>query len=470
MVGNTIKCLVTLLLLHLSGGTAHGQTHNSIVLGEDSLATPPALAVQGAALEIQLNDLQKGLEWAETSYIQIGRAAQDILGRELGPKDFYTGLRLKSNIDANTIKYMQRGCSGSEDAGWYYVLGASINYQGRKGTTPINIADNLPLLVIASNYDVKNGRVRAGCAVRVAPDRDPSYLLYDSFGPREGEYRASFEALQGTEANSTIFARVHALAAKVAPAWQNIASSGAIQQVLATEIAADLDFLRTKDAGPNVPYSARLKASGMPATASGKTPVAPQLVLTLPWAMKASATDSQPLSISIYSRPSASIVLDWANGHEPDKNVAIRAIDVVANEALGARHDCILGVGECRPRKFSESLQDKGTFLISQLYLDPGRRVQLWLRLSATCRDVRAAAVELRLSTVDALLVRWAVLARGKAITSEGKFVGNQEPYKKSIAESKVEDLSNECWRDGEDLKMLRAIEKAANKTFVVSD
>lgn len=422
-------------------------------------ADPELLVIKATALELDKDHV-------DPSYTQISDATQAIFGRAIRSGDYYTGLRMTFEIDKESLV---KNCSGGSSAGWYYVANVSIDYQGKKGRKLVSFVAGVPLVVAASNYDQKAGKLVKGCLLKLAPDTDPAYVLAEDFAAGEGEYRIRIEPLYGVTKDATVFQKVADLGLKIVAAWgASLFTINPQQAAVVTAVATDIDYLRSRDTQRSGDFTGTLRPSGS-ASNGDSVHTGQRLQVTFPVAIRPEASDGTPRYLAFYSRRSASIVLDWANGSSPPAAKQVAPNDVIYNLALGASHNCLIGVGDCKEAYFQDSLADKNPMQITGAYADADKGPPLWTTLHDRCKDIRDTAHKLRLSTVDALLVRWALLAKAGFLDGDQKFVGASDKYAPMIQATKIDGLGNQCWTDadvGSDRAMLKAITTATNKTF----
>lgn len=225
-------------------------------------ADPELLVIKATALELDKDHV-------DPSYTQISDATQAIFGRAIRSGDYYTGLRMTFEIDKESLV---KNCSGGSSAGWYYVANVSIDYQGKKGRKLVSFVAGVPLVVAASNYDQKAGKLVKGCLLKLAPDTDPAYVLAEDFAAGEGEYRIRIEPLYGVTKDATVFQKVADLGLKIVAAWgASLFTINPQQAAVVTAVATDIDYLRSRDTQRSGDFTGTLRPSGSASKATAYT-------------------------------------------------------------------------------------------------------------------------------------------------------------------------------------------------------
>ena len=418
-------------------------------------AEPAALTVNGTDINLQS-------EHVEASYRQIADNANKIFARPITSSDYYTGLRIKANLNTDNIT---RSCKRNVGRGWYYVVSATINYHGKIGRPPVQVVPTFPILTAATNYSLSDKKLLPGCTLKVMGDRPPLYILNDNFSDGTGEYEITLEPLLGQASEPGIFQKVASLGLKVVAGWGSIAVP---QAEAISEAAKELDFLRGAENKSDLQYRARIIPEGYPRDDAG-VKIAQRIAVSFPWAIAAKGKDAGDIRyLAFYSRRSASIILDWANGKNPDAKSEITSSKIAFNSVLGARHDCFLGTDNCKEAAFNTSLAVQSPLQITAEYSDAEKGPALWSALHIYCKDIRDTVEKLSFATVDRLLMRWAILTRAGFIDDKRAFVGDGSAFKTVLEKVKIggPGLGGQCWT-AKDTDMLEAIETASNKKFV---
>ncbi len=434
-----------------------------------SLATN-VLAANGPPLKID-TELPSGFldpPYQKLSYVRLHKSKADVLENVFGvgrpdstllPGEVYTFMVVRNHFhDTNVLER----CSGDLFESSFISTNISIEYRGVDGSTAVNFVPAGALFIQGTNADDSGKRVE-GCTFKSVSDQIGPYLLYTGFLPGQGEYTLHFNATRGKQTSSSL-ATIAALALSAAAVWPGFVPIAAPVAALTNTFATDLDKLFTGTSVVTVQYMARLTAVRKASDDErknaelGNSGVGYYLAISSPRLNSVSKSHDGGF-LEVYEGRSASIAVDGSYGDH------ISAEDILNNLSLGAAHNCLPGVDTCgKSSGFLKALgadfDDVGDF----------KDKATWIKLFSTCSKIRQKASELGLTSIDALLVRWAVLAKANLLGFIRQHQsGGQSSYSeilKQVQSLSMPDSSKLCWDTGDQAR-LDAIGKVMGIPFV---
>jgi hypothetical protein len=372
------------------------------------------------------------------------------------PGEFYTAITLINKFQDGLII---ASCGNNKLASNYAAATFTIDYIGPKGSPIANLIPQTPLFSYA---DPTSQTPTAGCVFSSAPDQSGPYVIYSGFGDGQEGYNVHFVGTAGKDVDGSAFTNIAKLAlaaAAVVPVAVPIAGP---VSALITTVAPAIDALVSKS--KNAAFSRQYLLIMSPAQNAKKAINYPNgyfaSVSSPYWLPK---TKGDPGGMLIYQRKSSSIIID-AN---PNK-MLIRPDDILANRALGSPHACIASIGTC-PK---EDLFEKTLGASFDLYGDfktlkpaaPADATDKWAAAFTVCEKIRATAINLGLSPIDALLARWAMLNKNGLFEAlDNKDYADAIKATTRVGVTKVQDL---CWDDNVDTQALNEIAMLTGKTF----
>jgi hypothetical protein len=400
----------------------------------------------------------------------------------LGAGDFYTFLKLDNYFNDDLI-FAQ--CSKSGDK-WFLSLNLKIDYQPLKGSQLIGLVPDSVILLNGNNAGEKG--VSRGCTFKSMNLRQTGpYILYAGFGDDQGEYIFHFNATTGSTSTPSGLAMFTKLALAVVGALPGLTIAPGVGPAVAT-LAGTLDTLIDRNSSflLNSQYSAALttKKQGQKEYITNQPwnqITGPHLSISSPYLDRKHGNKATGY-FEAYQGRSASIVLDSSSLK------IIKGDDILSNPGLGVPHNCVPGFGSCgKDASFfakaggaSISLDTNADLTTTaQGTKDKLSGAENWSKIFSACQKIRETASDLGLSTIDKLVVRWALVQRAglyellKAFQDplNPKYDAAQTAYKPAVdAAAKLGRVASmdECW-SAQDTLGMKAIEEVMGKMFVSS-
>lgn len=384
-------------------------------------------------------------------------AFRKIQGGALSQYDYYYQLRLVPQLkisfadceESVGIVSFFNGLFGTSENS-LLIVKAGLQYRWASGGKPAEfLKDSVPLFIAGTGLDPSSMKEGNGCFFDATSDVSFPLLRYNGGGLKQDyddfQIKFTVEGGQGLSLNGVATIKSLFSQFNAAFSWTDITGA----RVTAYESAAQKFQDAIVKAGT---FKNRLtKTYTMKTLGTG----ASRLILTVPDLFGDGESDTGKLVI--YARLIGSIALDTN-----ERDITPRMI--MQSEPLTARKcsppDIATGKCEAPNQTIRGSLRTLGKELpvdVFDVSTDDGRK-----QVFRLCDEVRVHATEtLKLSTLDALLVRWAAT----------KISGLQDALKdqkrsSAIAQAtskSIEDLTAKCW-NADDEKKLQTVAAAMKK------
>jgi hypothetical protein len=386
--------------------------------------------------------------YTDLSYRKLKANQALLINKKIGAFDYYYRLKISvptsltnKSIGCSALPFFQTLATnffGVSDVGSVIVSG-TIGYEETVGSIISLVNDKAPMLMVTSGADVGK------CLLKETPSVEFPNIRFEDYGNET--FLLNFDVSAGSSANSQFVQTLLGLfnLASTAASWNTLTSA---QAGFASSIAQKFDnaFLTASSRVSEDPLSASLKQGSM-------------LQIRIPGGFNQSA-------IEIFPYKSASIIAQGKN---------LSPASVLANRDLAAR-SCSLGTtssGGCAP-KTSALMQILLSDTVKQVPLSTGYAIPFTLfepglkpdLVYPLCTALRLFLdTELKVSTLDQMLVRWALSKQSglqsalKDNASRAKMLVDKDgkPILSNGTAITADDLTRQCWNPGDE-EVLRAV------------
>jgi hypothetical protein len=375
--------------------------------------------------------------------------------------DFYSSIQIvpqfdpsegNCDSDSNWILKFLKGTVGTSDTSLLLATLTASYSLGHLGQT--TFMTEVPLFTFGRGIDpVTNLAASDGCFFNFISRQELPYLRHD--GSALQDYNLLFKVRAADTKSSNLVATIKdaAVAAAAAMSWTDL--SGVRVTALQTSLG-DLEKGMTRAFGQNNAKSVSKKLLTNVGADDGEN---------LVWRLSFNDDAGAHGNMAIYVRLSSSMILD---NHRNSDRISID--DVISDRDIGTTR-CIpeLPAPKCTlsPATFRDALKAYNKDIPIRFYdLSPAGQKKIY----DTCLDIRTFAIgSLRLSTIDALFIRWA------AARLSGLDAMLADPIQaKSIADASgpgvtADMIKDVCWSAADEGK-LKAVASKMPKGKILVD